>query len=94
MSEPPTKPISEFLGKVICGDCIEVMRTMPPESVDLAVTDPPYLVNYQARDGRRYGSGGWNRAWLACEALKPEVHLNSRSVLGRNAGPSPMIRPC
>ena len=50
---PSRKPISAFLGQVICGDCIEVMRSMPSESIDLVVTDPPYLVNYQPRDGRR-----------------------------------------
>lgn len=29
----------------ICGDAIEVMKTLPPESVDLIVTDPPYNLN-------------------------------------------------
>jgi len=29
------------------------MRTMPSESVDLVLTDPPYLVKYLPRDGRR-----------------------------------------
>jgi len=57
------KPISAFLGQVILGDCIAVMRTMPSESVDLVVTDPPYLVNYKPRDGRRCG-GDDNDAWL------------------------------
>ena len=43
----------EFIERIIHGDCVEVMRTMPAASVDLAVTDPPYLVNYRPRDGRR-----------------------------------------
>jgi len=37
-----TKPIEEFIGKVIQGDCLEVMKTMPDNSVDLIVTSPPY----------------------------------------------------
>jgi len=28
--------------KIILGDCLEVMRTMPDKSVDLVLTDPPY----------------------------------------------------
>jgi len=28
--------------KIIQGDCLEVMRTMPDKSVDLVLTDPPY----------------------------------------------------
>lgn len=39
------EPINTFLGKVIHGDCIDVMQTMPSESVDLIVTDPPYFSN-------------------------------------------------
>ena len=32
-------------GKIINGDCIEVMKTLPEGSVDLIVTSPPYSVN-------------------------------------------------
>jgi len=37
---------------IIEGDCIEVMRQLPDNSIDLVVTDPPYLVNYKDRQGR------------------------------------------
>ena len=30
--------------KIICGDCIEVMKKMESDSVDLVLTDPPYNV--------------------------------------------------
>jgi len=74
------KPISAFLGQVILGDCIEVMATIPAASVDLVVTDPPYLVNYRPRDGRRCG-GDDNDAWLEpsfremYRVLKPNTFL-------------------
>ena len=41
-----------YINRIIHGDCIEVMAQMPAESIDLVVTDPPYLVNYRSRDGR------------------------------------------
>ena len=34
------------LNKIYNEDCIEGMKAMPNESVDLIVTDPPYLINY------------------------------------------------
>lgn len=34
-----------------CGDCLELMKELPDESIDLIVTDPPYLMNYKT--GRR-----------------------------------------
>lgn len=45
------------------GDCLDVMRDMPDGSVDLVVTDPPYLVNYRARDGRTIANDK-NDQWL------------------------------
>jgi adenine-specific DNA-methyltransferase len=35
------------------GDCIQRMKTMASNSIDLIVTDPPYLVNYHDRLGRK-----------------------------------------
>ena len=32
----------DFIDKVICGDCLEVMKYIPNNSVDLVITDPPY----------------------------------------------------
>ena len=31
--------------RLILGDCLEVMKTLPDNSVDAVVTDPPYGVN-------------------------------------------------
>jgi len=30
------------VGKIICGDCLEVMKQWPDESIDCCVTSPPY----------------------------------------------------
>ena len=34
--------IEYITNKIICGDCLEVMKEMPDECVDLIVTDTPY----------------------------------------------------
>ena len=38
----------DFINKVICGDCLEVMKDIPDNSIDLIVTDPPYGISYQS----------------------------------------------
>ena len=32
------------INQIVCGDCLEVMKTFPSESIDLILTDPPYNV--------------------------------------------------
>jgi site-specific DNA-methyltransferase (adenine-specific) len=44
-------PIENFLNKVINGDVLEVLVQIPPDSVDLGITSPPY------NKKERYG--GW-----------------------------------
>lgn len=44
--------MENFIGKVINGDCIEIMNTMDESSIDLIVTSPPYGVgiDYDTHD--------------------------------------------
>jgi len=50
-SEPSTPAI--FRESVIQGDCVQMMANMSAQSVDLIVTDPPYLCHFMDRTGRR-----------------------------------------
>ncbi|WP_260706541.1 DNA methyltransferase [Edaphobacter flagellatus] len=43
---------TSFTNQIHHGDCIEILKQMPPNSVDFILTDPPYLVNYRDRTGR------------------------------------------
>ena len=36
--------------KLIVGDCLDVMRTMEPNSVDAIVCDPPYGLSFMGKD--------------------------------------------
>ena len=51
--------------EIICGDCLEVLKTFPENSVDSVVTDPPYnLISINKRFGKegstpaKYGKDG------------------------------------
>ena len=36
----------DFIDKVICGDCLEVMKLIPDKSIDLILADPPYGIGF------------------------------------------------
>ncbi len=57
------KSTGQLLNTIVQGDCIEIMRQMPTNSVDFILTDPPYLVNYRDRDGRTIQNDA-NADWL------------------------------
>jgi site-specific DNA-methyltransferase (adenine-specific) len=43
----PDPGLTSFIDQVLVGDCLEVLASLPPESVDLVFADPPY--NLQLR---------------------------------------------
>jgi site-specific DNA-methyltransferase (adenine-specific) len=44
------KDIEEFKNKIICGDCLEVMKEIPDKSVDLILCDLPYGTTHNRWD--------------------------------------------
>jgi len=63
-----TKPISEFINRIICEDCIKVMNTMPEKSVDLIFADPPYNIGLKYdnhKDNMPYEEYiNWTERWI------------------------------
>lgn len=58
-------PLYIYRNKIICGDSLEVMKTMPDECLDLIVTSPPYNLRNSSGNGMKNGSGGkWSNAKL------------------------------
>jgi len=45
--------MDKYLNKIICGDCLEILKELPDNSVDLVLTDPPYGINYDNKDLNR-----------------------------------------
>lgn len=55
----------EFINKIVCGDCLDVMKQMPDNSMDLVVTSPPYNLKNSTGNGMKDGRGGkWSHAKL------------------------------
>lgn len=56
---------NDFHNKIICGDCIEVMKEIPDQSVDLVVTSPPYNLSIRKTFGNtEKWKGKWNNSKL------------------------------
>lgn len=53
-----------FLNQILHGDCIEVLSQMHAETVDLILTDPPYLVGFRDRTGRTLRNDTRDGLWL------------------------------
>jgi len=60
----------DFVGKIICGDCIRVMGGIPNNSIDLIVTSPPYNcgVDYDVHND----SMPWKDYLIWCEGWMSE----------------------
>jgi DNA modification methylase len=69
--------MQEFLNKIICGDCIEVLSKAEKPFADLIFADPPFNIGYKYDkyhdqvEGDKYI--GWTKDWMtACKkVLKP-----------------------
>jgi len=55
------------LDKLICGECVAVMKTFPSESVDCIVTDPPYGYSFMGKH--------WDKAVPAVEVWRESLRV-------------------
>jgi modification methylase len=61
----PRGLMEKWIGRVHCGDCVELMDRMPAGSVGLIVTSPPYNIRNSTGNGFKDGRGGkWKNAAL------------------------------
>lgn len=68
----------DFINKVICGDCLDVIGTMPDQSVQCCITSPPY---WGLRDYGSDGQLGLEETPDAYVAKMVEVFREVRRVL-------------
>lgn len=58
------------------GDALEMLRTLPDESVDAVVTDPPYELGFMGRAWDRSGIAHCPDVWCEClRVAKPGAYL-------------------
>lgn len=72
----PEFPGGVMAYELIQGDCLDVMRSMPDNSVDSVVTDPPYGLAFMNKEWDKPGVAYQVDLWHeALRVLKPGGHL-------------------
>lgn len=67
--------------RILTGDCVDIMRTLPNESIDAIVTDPPYGLAFMgkawdtAKDPRAFQQRAYEWSLEMGRVLKPGGHL-------------------
>ncbi len=83
-----------YLNKINLGDCLEVMKSLPDNCIDLVLTDPPYGINVASRmakqSGQKYAKNAAARAdynykeWdsdIPHEAIFNEIQRISKNAI-------------
>ena len=75
------KEINSWIGKIHCGDCVEVMKSFPEHSIDAVITDVPYnlgehtsgLIKFKNRENMNKANvDEWNKGFEPL-AFLPEI---------------------
>lgn len=78
----------DYINKIICGDCLEVMKGIPDKAVDLVLTDPPYNIsfgkdiqrNWRPNDLKR-NFGDWDKDFKPEPYAKEFLRLANKGVM-------------
>jgi DNA modification methylase len=69
------------LNTILHGDCTQLLPIIPDGSIDFVLTDPPYVNNYVAKDGRRVRNDGFR--WI--RPASRQLHRMARAERYRSA---------
>ena len=59
--------LTDFINKIICSDCENILKQIPENSIDCVITDPPYGMNFMGKK--------WDKAlpdisiWKQCSRI-------------------------
>ena len=55
MKKEKVKPYYDKDGITIyCGDCLEIMKQLPDNSIDTIITDPPYGISFMGKEWDKF----------------------------------------
>lgn len=81
--------IEDFLNKILCGDSLIVIPTLPDDFVDLCITSPPYNVNLEGYDA--YDDNKKHKEYIKWlekifRSLMPKIRSGGRVVINVGDG--------
>lgn len=76
------------IDQIICGDCLEVMKEWPDNSVDFVITDPPYGLNIRGgvsikdkAQARQMFDGGWDKERVSKEYIQEVLRISKNQII-------------
>ena len=66
------------INKIICGDCLEVLKTFSENSIDTIITSPPY---WGLRDYGEETKVKWQDGWFGQLGLEPTLDFYLEHLL-------------
>jgi len=61
----------DFINKIICGDCLEVMKNIPDNTIDCIITSPPY--NKHSAKRKCSNKDSWKKANIGYGNFKDDM---------------------
>ncbi len=73
----------EFVDKIVCGDSSEILKAVPPNSVDLILTSPPYNfgLQYESQDDAHYWQSYFNKLFAIFDECIRVLKFGGRIVV-------------
>jgi site-specific DNA-methyltransferase (adenine-specific) len=72
----------DFMNKIICADCLDVMRQMPDKCVDLVLTDPPYGIGISSNPVRqKHEKMNWDDTPPSKEYFKELFRVSKNQII-------------
>lgn len=72
----------ELKNQVVCGDCLEGMRLIPDNSIDLVLTDPPYGIGIAKNPFRqKHEKQDWDNAPMSKECLSEIFRISKKQII-------------
>ena len=77
----------DYINKIIQGDCLEIMKDMPDESIDCIITSPPY--NKHSANRKCSDTDTWKRANIDYgdfkDNLEPKEYIKQQTQVLKEA---------
>src|SRR6266566_6626904 len=94
---------AQAMSQIYLGDCLDILKTLPDESIDCIISDPPYGINYLSRSHSlpltkiaNDGQGAYTlldkALAIAWHKLKPDRHVYIFTNWQAFEGMAPIVR--
>ena len=76
--------------RLLHGDCLELLATVPDASVDALVTDPPYGIGFMGREWDTFkpGTGATRKLMHPRERARAKIESDNPNIHGRHRSPA------